>query len=76
MKDEPTRTAPEAELLNMVEQAMRFRAAWGEVCSTHWGRGFDEVLEALTSAAERWSVQLDKSFARRAAMGIHAGSWE
>ncbi|MFD0069396.1 hypothetical protein ACFV99_37075 [Streptomyces sp. NPDC059944] len=76
MKDEPTRTAPKAELLNVVEQAMRFHAVWEEVCSTHWGRRFDEVMEALTSAADRWAVQLDKSVAQSAAMGIQSGSWE
>ncbi|MFJ9683983.1 hypothetical protein ACIRP2_39225 [Streptomyces sp. NPDC101194] len=65
-----------ADVLHVVEQAIRIRMVWEEVSSTHWAGPFDEALEALTAAAHRWGVPLDSSFARRAALGIHAGSWE
>ncbi|MFB6706078.1 hypothetical protein ACFCW6_15365 [Streptomyces sp. NPDC056333] len=62
--------------VHAVEQAMRIRMVWEEVCTSHWARPFDEVLEALTVAAHRWDVPIDPSFAKRAALEIHAGSWE
>lgn len=66
----------EADLLHAVEQAMRIRMMWEEVCSTHWGRPFDEVKDALTAAAHRWGVPIDATLANRVALDIHAASWE
>ncbi|MFF1699985.1 hypothetical protein ACFVXC_41185 [Streptomyces sp. NPDC058257] len=68
--------SPEEDVLRVVEQAMRIQMVWQEVCLTHWGRPFSEVKEALVEAAGRWDVPIDDSFAVRAALEIHAGSWE
>lgn len=64
------------DVLHVVEQAMKIRMVWEEVYTSHWAHPFDEVLKALTAAAHRWDVPIDPSFAKRAALEIHAGSWK
>ncbi|WP_344530890.1 hypothetical protein, partial [Streptomyces rectiviolaceus] len=46
----------EADVLRVVEQAMRIRMVWEEVCFTHRGCPFGEVKEALVETAGRWGV--------------------
>lgn len=76
MEDAPSASGGEADVLHVVEQAMRIRMAWEEVCSTHWGRPYGEARDALTAAAHRWGVPIDSSTLTKTALGIHAGSWE
>ncbi|MGW1890636.1 hypothetical protein ACWCP6_10330 [Streptomyces sp. NPDC002004] len=74
MRSEPP--DDKTDVLYVVEQAMRIRMVWEKVSSTHWGRPFDEVKDALTATAHQWEVPIDSAFANRAALEIHGGSWE
>ncbi|MGW5354185.1 hypothetical protein ACWERV_27145 [Streptomyces sp. NPDC004031] len=73
---EPVPSTREADLLRVVEQAMRYRAVWEEVSTTHWARPFEEAKDALQAAAQRWGVSIDDTTAAKAAWQIHGGSWE
>lgn len=66
----------EVNVLRVEEQAMRIRMVWEEVSTAHWARPFEEVEQAFRQAAARWGVPIDDAFAARAALEIHAGSWE
>ncbi|WP_332759004.1 hypothetical protein [Streptomyces sp. MT206] len=49
---------------------------WEEVTAAHWGRPSRKVKDALTQAANRWTVQLDERAATLTAIYIAGGSWE
>lgn len=67
---------PRPDILLTVEQAMKIRTVWEEVCSTHWGRPYEEVKKALTESADRWEVPIHSDFAAKAALEISCYSWE
>lgn len=73
---EPVPSTREADLLRVVEQAMRYRAVWEEVSTTHWARPFEEVKDALQAVAQHWGVAVDDATVTKAALQIHGGSWE
>ncbi|MFJ7586492.1 hypothetical protein ACIQZO_03630 [Streptomyces sp. NPDC097617] len=64
----------QADVLNAVVLAMRFRMAYEDVCTAYWGRPAGEFEQALMEAAHRRGVPVDETFAKRAAFELFA--WE
>ncbi|MFJ3881590.1 hypothetical protein ACIPW5_29590 [Streptomyces sp. NPDC090077] len=67
----------EAELLYIVEQALRIRGAWEQVAMTHCCRRPEEVQAAYEVAARHWKVQLDERVVKLSSLWIGKSSyWE
>ncbi|MFE2275446.1 hypothetical protein ACFXB4_40285 [Streptomyces lavendulae] len=67
----------EADLLHVVEQALRIRGVWEEVAMTCCCRPSEEVEAEYEAAASRWNVQLDARVVGLSSMWIGgSASWE
>ncbi|MEU8779956.1 hypothetical protein [Streptomyces sp. NPDC048606] len=67
----------EADLLHVVEQALRIRGVWEEVATTYCCRPSQEVKAAYQAAASSWNVRLDERAVTLSSMWIGGSAyWE